>query len=106
MERFAGGIACQADRASVQRGKEGERWKGVPVPQNADGRAGYRKAARTTAMCVASMGELITLGVECPVQYGCPAGWRALDVRLDRWARFRGRLGSESGSLGFRPTAV
>jgi hypothetical protein len=30
MERFAGGAACEADRASVQRGKEGERWKGVP----------------------------------------------------------------------------
>ena len=35
--------------ASVQRDKEDERWKGVPAPQDADGRAGYRMAARTTA---------------------------------------------------------
>src|SRR5262249_10763024 len=27
MERFAGGVAGETDRASVQRGKEGERWK-------------------------------------------------------------------------------
>jgi len=47
MERFAGGVAREADRAAVQRGKEGERWKGVPGPQNADGRAGYPTAART-----------------------------------------------------------
>jgi len=32
----------------MQRGKEGQRWKGVPAPQDADGRAGYRMAARTT----------------------------------------------------------
>jgi len=49
MEKFAAGVACEADRASVQRGKEGERWKAVPAPQGADGRAGYRMAARTTA---------------------------------------------------------
>jgi len=40
MEKFAGGVACEAGRASVQRGTEGERWKGVPAPQDADGRAG------------------------------------------------------------------
>jgi hypothetical protein len=49
MEKFAAGVACEADSASVQRGKEGERWKAVPAPQGADGRAGYRMAARTTA---------------------------------------------------------
>jgi hypothetical protein len=49
MEKFAAGVACEADRASVQRGKEGEQWKAVPAPQGADGRAGYRMAARTTA---------------------------------------------------------
>ena len=47
MEKFAGGVACEADRALVQRGKEGERWKGVQGPQDADGRAGYRMEART-----------------------------------------------------------
>ena len=63
MEKFAGGAACEADRASVQRDKEGERWKGVPAPQNADGRAGYRMAARTTARRAVIMSSSCDLAI-------------------------------------------
>ena len=63
METFAGGVACEADRASVQRGKEGERWKGVPAPQDADGRAGYRMAARTTARHAVIMSSSCNLAI-------------------------------------------
>jgi len=71
VEKFAGGVACEADRASVQRGKEGEGWKGAPAPQDADDRAGYRMAARTaTRAVITSFSRCWPIGRS---RY-CPAG--------------------------------